>query len=103
MSDTIRYVLPGGLRVPPERADGADPMKLQDQYNEYGSDLSQIPPLEVVAAAGGALVIMNGVTRATRSYMVDPARVVPIIVTMSYPDADVNHLPTIEQTSTPDF
>lgn len=38
MSETIRAVLPGELRVPPERADGADPMKLQDQFNEYGSD-----------------------------------------------------------------
>lgn len=103
MSEIIRHVLPGGLHVPPERADGADPMKLQDQFNEYGNDLSQIPPLEVIEAAGGALVAMNGVTRATRSYMVDPDRTVPVIVTMSYPNAEVGHLPTIEQLLTPDF
>lgn len=103
MSDIIRYVLPGGLHVPPERVDGADPMKLQDQYNEHGSDLSQIPPLEIIEAANGALVIYNGVTRATRSYMVDPTRVVPIIITSSLPGADAGHLPTIEQTLTPDF
>lgn len=78
-------------------------MKLQDQFNEYGSELTRIPPLEVIEAAGGALVIFNGVTRATRSYMVDPSRVVPVVITMSYPNAEVGHLPTIEQTITPDF
>lgn len=103
MSETIQYILPGKLRVPPERVDGADPMKLQDQFNEYENNLSQLPPLEVIAAAGEALVIFNGVTRATRSYMVDPGRVVPIIITASYPNAEVGHLPTIEQLLTPDF
>jgi hypothetical protein len=78
-------------------------MKLQDQFNEYGSDLSQIPPLEVIEAADGELMAMNGVTRATRSYMVDPESTVPVIVTSAYPNADVSHLPTIEQLLTPDF
>ena len=48
MSENLRYVLPGGQRVPHERVDGADPMKLQDQFNEYGNSLSQILPLEVI-------------------------------------------------------
>lgn len=103
MGEIIRYVLHGGLHVPPERADGADPIKLQDQFNEYRNDLSEIPPLEAVEAAGGALVAMNGVTRAARSHMVDPERAVPVIVTSSYPNAEVSHLPTIEQLLTHDF
>ena len=36
MEARIRYVKPGALRVPPERNDGADPMKLQDQFNDAG-------------------------------------------------------------------
>ena len=103
MSDIVRYVLPGGLRVPPEWPDGADPMKLQDQYNAHQFDLSDMPPLEVIETAGGALVIFNGVTRATRSYMIDPNRMVPIIITQSYPNANTDHLPTIEQLLTVDF
>ena len=103
MEANVRYVQPGGLRCPPERADGADPMKLQDQFNEFGMETGGMPPLEIIEAAGGALVIYNGVTRATRSYLADPERLVPMIVTGSYPQADVSHLLTIEETLTPDF
>ena len=103
MSDIISYVLPGHLYVPPEWPDGADPMKLQDQFNEHGNDLSELPPLEVIATAGGRLVIFNGVTRATRSYTIDPNKTVPVIVTSTYSNADISHLPTIEQLLTVDF
>lgn len=59
--------------------------------------------MEVIEAAGGMLVAMNGVTRATRSFMVDPNRRVSVIVTSAYPNAEVGHLFTIEQLLTPDF
>ena len=103
MSDIVRYVQPGSLHVPPERLDGADPMKLQDQYNEHQFNLSEMPPLEVIETAGGKLVIFNGVTRATRSYMIDPNRTVPVVITQSYPNANTDRLPTIEQLLTIDF
>ena len=67
------------------------------------NNLSDMPPLEVIETAGGTLVIFNGVTRATRSHMIDPNKTVPITVTQSYPNADTAHLPTIEQLLTIDF
>lgn len=78
-------------------------MKLQDQFNEHGNDLFDLPPLEVIETSDNRLVIFNGVTRATRSYMIDPNKMVPIIVTFVYPNADISHLPTIEQLLTIDF
>ena len=36
MRADLRYIQPGLLRVSPMRAEGADPMKLQDQFNEFG-------------------------------------------------------------------
>ena len=103
MEANVRYVQPGGLRCPPERADGADPMKLQDQFNEHGMDTSGMPPLQVIEGKNGQVVIYDGVTRATRSFLVEPTALVPILVTAVYPDWDLSRHPTIEETLTPDF
>lgn len=61
----FREVDPGDLRVPPSRP-GADPLKLHRQIARFGSSVAGMPPPWVYEAADGALVIYNGVTRATR-------------------------------------
>ena len=62
----IRYVLPGLLRVSSMRPEGADEMKLQDQFNEFGFSVVGMPPIEVTLGMGGEMMISNGMMRATR-------------------------------------
>ena len=62
MRSDLRYVLPGSLRASVTRADGADPMKLQDQFNEFGFSAVGMPPIEVTLGMGGEMMII-GVTQ----------------------------------------
>jgi hypothetical protein len=57
---------PRTLRLPGSRRSGADPMKLHRQIAQFGTSVVGMPPLEVSRGTDGALVINNGVTRATR-------------------------------------
>src|SRR5438105_3193263 len=57
---------PRTLRLPGSRRLGADPLKLHRQITPFGASMQGIPPLEVSRGTDGALVINNGVTRATR-------------------------------------
>jgi hypothetical protein len=66
MPADFRDVDPRELRLPPSRAAGADPLKLQRQIAQFGTSTAGMPPLWVYEAADGALVVYNGVTRATR-------------------------------------
>jgi hypothetical protein len=45
---------------------------------QFGPQLAGMPPLWVYAAADGALVIYDGVTRATRAAKVAPGTMVPV-------------------------
>jgi len=56
---------PAGLHLPGSRRDGADRLKLQRQFSRYGKSTEGMPPLEVSRGSDGALVINDGVTRAT--------------------------------------
>jgi hypothetical protein len=91
------HVNPGDLHVPPERIDGADPFKLADQINEFGESFEEMPPLDVTEGPNGEYMINNGVTRATRAYMVNPGGTVPINVIGST-SWDLSELPTIRDT-----
>jgi hypothetical protein len=71
---------PRTLRLPPSRASGADPLKLQRQIARYGKSTAGIPRLMVFCAADGALVIYDGVTRATRVAKLLPRQTVPVEV-----------------------
>jgi hypothetical protein len=57
---------PRELHVPASRIAGADPVKLQRQIARYGKSVHGMPPLEVYRGTDGALMLYDGVTRATR-------------------------------------
>src|SRR5437588_5027470 len=57
---------PRTLHVPPSRLSGADPFKLQQQIARFGAGTAGMPPPWVHRGSDGALLIYNGVTRATR-------------------------------------
>ncbi len=99
----IRYVQPGLLRVSPMRPEGADPMKLQDQFNEFGFSAEDMPPIEVTLGMGGEMMINNGMTRATRCCMINSEQRVPVKVIEVRPEWNLSRLPTIAETVTPDF
>jgi len=57
---------PRTLRLPPSRAIGADPVKLARQISIHGSSTQGMPSPWVYRGTDGALMIYDGVTRATR-------------------------------------
>ena len=63
---------PRTLHLPPSRASGADPIKLQRQIALYGVSVTGMPVLWVYRGSDGALMIYDGVTRATRVAMLLP-------------------------------
>ncbi len=84
MSDVIREVDPGELRLPPTRASGADPWKTQRQISKYGSSADGMPPRLVYEDPDGVLEISDGVTRATRIAKLAPGGTVPVVVIGHY-------------------
>lgn len=66
MSTDIRSVDPAELRLPSSRPEGADPMKLQRQISKYGLSVTGMPPLLAYEGSDGVLMLVDGVTRATR-------------------------------------
>ena len=80
MPSQFRNVDPRELRVPASRPSGADPVKLQRQIARFGASLTGMPPLTVYEGTDGALVIYNGVTRATRIAQLAPGVLVPVEV-----------------------
>lgn len=103
MEANVRYVLPGGLHCPPERSDGADPMKLQDQFNEFGFAVTDMPPIEVTLGMDGEMMINNGMTRATRCCIVNSEQTVAVEIIEARPEWDFRRLPTIAESLDPGF
>ena len=85
---------PASLHLPGSRRDGADPLKLQRQLARYGKSIVGMPPLEVKRGSDGALVIYDGVTRATRvaKYLREEMIFVEVTGDLSGP---VGGLPTV--------
>lgn len=85
---------PRALHLPPSRIGGADPVKLHRQIAKHGKTIAGIPRLIVFRASDGALVVYDGVTRATRVAKLLPGQTVPIDVIgdLTSPGA---YLPTI--------
>ena len=92
MSDSIREVDPGELRLPPSRAEGADPWKLHQQISEFAAMREGMPPLLVYEDPDGILEISDGVTRATRIAKLMPNQTVPVIVIGHYRRSRANCL-----------
>jgi hypothetical protein len=85
---------PRTLHLPTTRLSGADPFKLQRQIARFGTTVQGMPPPEVYRGTDGALMIYDGVTRATRVAKLLPGR----LVTVELIDdllTPAGHLPTI--------
>jgi hypothetical protein len=76
---------PRTLHLPPTRSGGADPAKLQRQIARHGRSLQAMPRLLVYRGGDGALMITDGVTRATRAAKLCPGMTVPIEVLGNLP------------------
>jgi hypothetical protein len=76
----FRDVDPRELRLPPSRRQGADPARLQRQISLFGRSADGMPPLWVYEGADGALVVYNGVTRATRIAKLSPGTLIRVEV-----------------------
>src|SRR6476646_11372509 len=84
MSEPIREVEPGGLRLPSSRTAGADAWKLHQQIRRFGSSKNGMPPIFVHEDPDGILEISDGVTRATRIAKLAPGVTVPVVVIGQY-------------------
>ena len=69
---------PGLLRLPTTRPNGADPVKLRRQIARHSASIQGMPPIAVYCGSDGALIIFDGVTRATRAAMLRPGEKVLI-------------------------
>lgn len=74
---------PRTLLVPPSRP-YADPARLQQQIAAYGHSTDGMPAILVDEDADGRLMIMNGVTRATRIAKLSPGQLVTVEVQTRY-------------------
>ena len=57
---------PRTLHLPSSRLSGADPVKHHDQMVRFGTTTAGMPPVLAYRGSDGALMIYDGVTRATR-------------------------------------
>jgi hypothetical protein len=83
---------PRTLHVPPSRLSGADPYKLHQQIARFGVGTSGMPPPWVYRGSDGALMIYNGVTRATRIARLAPGTLITVEVVREA-KVPLGHLP----------
>jgi hypothetical protein len=91
----VLQVDPRTLRLPTERLQGADRLKLWRQIATHGKSTDGMPPLWVSRGKDGELQILDGVTRATRVAKLLPGQPITVEVTEEEPDRDYSKLPTI--------
>jgi hypothetical protein len=84
-------VNPRHLRLPGERAAVAEPVKLA----RFGPSIAGMPPVEVTRGANGEMMIMDGVTRATRVAKILHGLLIRVLITEELPNKDYSGLPTI--------
>lgn len=82
------------LHLPTSRPSGADPLKLQRQIARFGKTTNGMPTVEVYRGVDGALMIYDGVTRATRVARLLPGQTVRIEVIDDL-KTPAGHLPTV--------
>src|SRR5688572_19270224 len=83
----FRDVDPRELCLPSSRHHGADPAKLQRQIALFGRSQAGMPPVWVYEGSDGALVVYNGVTRATRIAKLAPGDTIRVEVIGKLPRA----------------
>ena len=94
MPSLILEVDPRVLHLPPSRPSGADPYKLQRQIAQFGASFTGMPPPWVYRGSDGALMLYNGVTRATRVARFAPGALILVEVVGDL-KRPVGKLPTI--------
>ena len=85
MPTLVIDVDPRTLHVPPSRPTGADPVKLQRQIRLFGANTTGMPAPWVCRGTDGALVLFNGVTRATRVAKLAPGQLIRVEVIEDLP------------------
>mgnify|MGYP001187707667 CR=1 FL=1 len=80
MPADFRDVDPRELRLPPSRRQGADPAKLARQISRFAERTDGMPPLWVYEGTDGALILYDGVTRATRVAKLAPGQTIRVEV-----------------------
>ena len=85
---------PRALHLPPSRASGADSVKLARQIAQYGSLIEGMPMPWVYRGTDGALMIYDGVTRASRVAKLLLRTLIRVEVVGNLP-APCGQLPTI--------
>jgi hypothetical protein len=85
---------PCALHLPPSSRHGADPGKLQRQIARFGKSTVGMPALWVYRGSDGALVISDGVTRATRVAKLLPGVLVRVEV-IGDQKTPFGHYPTV--------
>lgn len=83
----FRDIDPREPRLPSPRHHGADPIKLQRQIALFGRSQTGMPPVWVYEGSDGALVVYNGVTRATRIAKLAPGDLIRVEVIGRLPRA----------------
>lgn len=77
----IIEVDPSRLRVNPSKIQGADPTRHHFQISQFGRSKDGMPALWVAQTSDNELVILNGMTRATRIAKLSPGTTVPVEIT----------------------
>ena len=85
---------PRTLRVPPSRPGRADPWKLHRQIAQFGRSAVGMPCPWVCRGTDAALLLYNGVTRATRIAKLAPGTLIRVEVVDDL-KTSVGHLPTV--------
>lgn len=85
---------PRTLHLPTTRTSGADPMKLHRQIAKFGTSVQGMPSQEVYRGMDGALMLYDGVTRATRVAKLLPGQSITVELIDDLP-TPAGHLPTI--------
>ena len=85
---------PQTLHLPSTRPTGADPIKLQRQITQYGSSTAGMPHILAYQGTDGGLIIVDGVTRATRVAKLQPGAMVRVKV-IGILSTPCKHLPTV--------
>jgi hypothetical protein len=86
---------PRMLHLPSSRVTGADPAKLARQTARFGKSVRGMPVIWVTRGRGGALIINDGVTRATRIAKLLPGHTVRVEVLDEKPRWDLSPYPTL--------
>jgi hypothetical protein len=95
MPSQVIEVDPRELHVPPSRLSGADPYKLNRQIARIGASTVGMPQPWVYEGSDKALMLYNGVTRATRIAKLAPGVQIEVLVVGTVRDP-VSHLPKIK-------